>query len=212
MSGMTDEPSQTPPATQSDAETLRKAQAGDRSAFALIVTTWQDRIYNAMRKITGNADDAADLTQETFTRALGNLGSFRGDSSVYTWLFRIAVNLSMTRARQVKRRRTFLAGGLFGGAAADDDSQSSFFDRREDPKADPPPAAVESKERRRMVLQALQRLDEQQRSLLVMRDIEGMDYQQIADLLALPLGTMKSRLFRARMALRDELKGYLDLV
>lgn len=193
-------------AAQRDLQYLRQAQAGDRMAFGRIVLAWQDRIYNALRKITGNDEDAADLTQETFTRALGKLSSFRGESAVYTWLFRIAMNMAMTKLREKRRHHTVSEGQLAG------EDSAGVLDCRPDKSADPPGAAMERQERNRLVMEALQRLDEEQRAMLVMRDIEQMDYQQIADLLRLPLGTMKSRLFRARMALRDELRGVWEAV
>jgi RNA polymerase sigma-70 factor (ECF subfamily) len=199
----TDAPSAAPP----DAECIRRALAGDRSAFAAVAISWQDRIYNALRKMTGNEQDAADLTQETFLRALDNLASFRGEASAYTWLFRIATNLATSRFRQIRRRRTVQAGQL--QSADPDDSATGVLDARP-AEDDPPEMRVETKERNRMVMEALQRLADDQRQLLVLRDIEGMDYQQIANVLQVPLGTIKSRLFRARLALREELKGYLE--
>jgi RNA polymerase sigma-70 factor, ECF subfamily len=193
-------------AARRDAECIRRALSGDRSAFAAVAMSWQDRIYNALRKLTGNEQDAADLTQETFLRALDNLASFRGDSSAYTWLFRIAMNLAVSRARQVQRRRTMAAGQFRSNRG--DESGGDILDGQVSP-GEGPADRVENKERDRLVMEALQRVDEDQRKLLVLRDIEGMDYQQIADVLEVPLGTLKSRLFRARAALREQLKGTL---
>ncbi len=187
-----------------DAEALRLARAGDRQAFARVAIAWQDRIYNALRKILGNEHEAADLTQETFVRALDHLSSFRGQSSAYTWLFRIAMNLATSRQRQLKRRRTIAAGQLSLG-----NEESDPLDRQAN-STPAPDRIAQQRERDEQVMAALNRLPEDQRSLLVLRDIEGMEYQQIADVLAVPLGTLKSRLFRARMALKDELKAYFD--
>ena len=187
-----------------DAQCIRQALAGDRTAFAVVALNWQDRIYNALCKLTGNEHDAADLTQETFARALDNLNGFRGDSSAYTWLFRIALNLAASRQRQIGRRKTIQAGQI---RARDEDQPVDVLDNR--PGAgDAPPVAAEKRERDGKVMEALARLDEPQQRLLVLRDIEGMDYQQMAEVLEVPLGTLKSRLFRARMALREQLKDY----
>lgn len=194
------------PASQ-DAEAIRKTLAGDRSAFASVVLAWQDRLYNVLRKMTRNEEDAADLTQETFARALDNLRSFRGESSAYTWLFRIALNLATSQHRQRLRRRTNAASQLGQPADAGDASANRVFDARPGP-TDAPAAHLENAERNQQVLAALQRLPDDQRALLVLRDVEDMDYQQIADTLDVPLGTLKSRLFRARLALREQLKGY----
>ncbi len=89
------------------AEWMKQAQAGDRSAFGLVVEAFQDRVYNAILKIVGDRDDARELTQEAFLRALANLSGFRGQSSPYTWLFRIATNLAIGAVRKGKRRRTY---------------------------------------------------------------------------------------------------------
>lgn len=186
---------------------MRRAAAGDREAFAQIAAAWQDRLYNALRKMTGNDDDAADLTQETFVKALDHLASFRNESSAYTWLFRIAMNLATSQFRQARRRRTVQAGQLAG--RDDDDKGANVLDDRPS-SFDTPDCVAQKHERDAQVSAALARLPDDQRSLLVLRDIEGMDYQQIADVLAVPLGTLKSRLFRARLALRNELRSYFD--
>ena len=148
-----------------------------------------------------------------------DLGAPRGDASPYTWLFRIGVNLAISQLRKVRRIRIFSLDRPSTGAGAgrgrhaagyDDDQASGLIDRvARDRTESAPPERLEKSERDQMVLSALGRLDAEYRAVLVMRDIEGFDYQQMADVLGLPLGTLKSRLFRARMALRDELKGYL---
>jgi RNA polymerase sigma-70 factor (ECF subfamily) len=185
-------------------------------------------LYNAVLRMIGDAEEARELTQETFTRGLMKLDSFRGDAGPYTWLFRIAVNLAISQLRKVQRHRVFSldapAGGPRNGGngrafASADDQASSLAERisrdglrhgSRDPQSDLPPDSLERRERHEQVLAALGRLDAEYRAVLVMRDIEGFDYQQMADVLGLPLGTLKSRLFRARLALRDELRPYLS--
>ncbi len=191
---------------------LQKAQAGDRGAYGQIVLLYQDRLFNAVLRLVGDREEARELTQEAFTRGLEKLSSFRGDASPYTWLFRIAVNLAISQLRKVQRNRVFSLDrpGMNGnGRYHDPDQASSLVDRVARDRADQPPQAAERRERDGEVLAALGRLDSEYRAVLVMRDIEGFDYQQMADVLGLPLGTLKSRLFRARLALRDELKAYL---
>lgn len=195
-------------AARRDQDSIRKALSGDRSAFADLAMAWQDRIYNALRKMTGNEHDAADLTQETFVRALSSLASFRNESSAYTWLFRIAMNLANSRHRQLARRKTVQESQL-ASRPADGEERREVFEQRP-ASGDRPEQATEKHERDQVVLAALGRLNEEQRKLLVMRDIEQMDYQEIAEVLGVPLGTLKSRLFRARLALREELKGYFE--
>ena len=203
---------------RAELDLIKKAQHGDRGAYGRLVALYQDRLYNAILRIVGEPDEARDLTQETFTRGLDKLDGFRGDASPYTWLFRIATNLSISRLRKVQRHRTFSldsAGpggggrGSSGGGSDNEDQASALVDRMAS-QAPPPGEEAERRERNQMVLQALGRLDAEYRAVLVMRDIEGFDYQQMADVLGLPLGTLKSRLFRARLALRDELKAYMS--
>lgn len=199
-------------ADQRESDLLRLAQKGDRSAYGQLVLNYQDRLYNAVLRLVGDREEARELTQEAFTRGLIKLDSFRGDASPYTWLFRIAVNLAISRLRKVQRHRVFSlswSGRNGEGAHGDDDQASSLVDRLAHDSSPSPPQDLEKREQAEQVVAALGRLDAEYRAVLVMRDIEGFDYQQMADILGLPLGTLKSRLFRARLALRDELQGYL---
>jgi RNA polymerase sigma-70 factor, ECF subfamily len=204
-----------------DVALLQRAQAGDRGAYGQIVLLYQDRLFNAVLRLVGDFEEARELTQEAFTRGLMKLDSFRGDAAPYTWLFRIAVNLAISQLRKVQRNRVFSLdrpnvhgrsgnNGRFSSAESSDDQASGLIDRVvQDRSEASPPERAEARERNEAVLVALGRLDAEYRAVLVMRDIEGFDYQQMADVLGLPLGTLKSRLFRARLALRDELKAYM---
>lgn len=180
----------------SDADLANRARLGDRGAYGQIVSLYQDRLYNALLRLMGDPDDAAELTQETFTRGLSRIESFRGASSPYTWLFRIAMNLGLSVLRKTRQRKTFCLS-------------AQNADRASAPGLDPAEEARRT-EMHKLVLEALGRVEAEYRAVLVMREIEGFDYQQIAEVLGLPLGTIKSRLFRARLALRDELHGYFD--
>jgi RNA polymerase sigma-70 factor (ECF subfamily) len=204
-------------AARRDLDLLRKAQHGDRASYGQLVVAYQDRLYNAILRLVGDADEARELSQEAFTRGLMKLESFRGDASPYTWLFRIGVNLAISHLRKVQRHRVFSldAPPRNGNGRHDDDQASSLADRVSEGglsggSAVLPPEDLERKELHGQVLAALGRLDAEYRAVLVMRDIEGFDYQQMAEVLDLPLGTLKSRLFRARLALRDELRAYLS--
>jgi RNA polymerase sigma-70 factor (ECF subfamily) len=202
-----------PTGLRPDVALLQKAQAGDRGAYGQVVLLYQDRLYNAVLRLVGDREEARELTQDAFMRGLMKIDSFRAEASPYTWLFRIAVNLAISHLRKVHRFRVFSLdrpAGPGNGRYSADDQASGLLDRVARDKADgAPPERMEKHERDQAVLAALGRLDSEYRAVLVMRDIEGFDYQQMADILGLPLGTLKSRLFRARMALRDELKGYL---
>ena len=202
------------PAAVRATDLLRRAAAGDRAAFGQLVTLYRDRVYNAVLRMVGDRDEAAELTQDAFAKALASLADFRGDAHPYTWLFRIAMNGAVSRLRQVKRRRTFSldapAAGGNGRADRPADQAASLVDRVRASGSDPAVAA-ETRERAEQVLAALGRVDAEHRAVLVMRDVDGLDYQQMADVLGLPLGTLKSRLFRARLALRDQLKSYMGV-
>ncbi len=188
---------------QADAESMRaiallkRARAGDRGAFGQIVVLYQDRLFNAIVRLAGDRDEAAELTQEAFTRGLAGIESFRGESAPYTWLFRIAVNLTISRLRKVQRHRVFSLDRPLGNGhpGRRDDQAAGLVDRVRE-SAPGPSAQVENRERAEQVVAALGRVDPEYRAVLVMRDIEGFDYQQMADVLSLPLGTLKSRLFR----------------
>lgn len=192
-----------------DAELMCAARAGDRAAFGQLVRRHQDRLFNAVLRMIGDFDEARELTQEAFTRALTKLDSFRGDAQPFTWLFRIAVNLTISRLRKDARRRTFSLDAVTGDNGRQSDQASGLLDRVSREKTQTPEEIVEARERAAQVVAALGRLDGEYRAILVMRDIEGFDYQQMAAILELPLGTLKSRLFRARLALRDELRAYM---
>ena len=202
-------------AARRELDLLRKAQSGDRTSYGQLVVAYQDRLYNALLRMVGDSEEARELTQEAFTRGLMKLASFRGDSQPYTWLFRIAVNLAISHLRKVQRHRVFSldAPARNGNGRYADDQASSLAERVAagggTSGSQPPPDDLERRELHGQVLAALGRLDAEYRAVLVMRDVEGFDYQQMADVLGLPLGTLKSRLFRARLALRDELRAYL---
>jgi RNA polymerase sigma-70 factor, ECF subfamily len=197
--------------TDADADLFKKAQVGDRSAFGQIVLRHQDRLFNAIVRLVGDHDEARELTQETFLRAMANLENFRGEARPYTWLFRIGMNLAISQLRKFPRRRTFSldAPGHNGDHLRPPDQAASLLDRTADRQTRTPLAELEQRERDEQVVAAIGRLDMHTRALLVMRDIEGFDYQQMAEILELPLGTLKSRLFRARLALKDELEKYM---
>jgi len=193
---------------------LLKARGGDRSVFGQIAVLYQDRLFNALLRMVGEPEEARELTQETFARGLEKVDTFRGESSPYTWLFRIGMNLAIGNLRRSQRVRFFSLDG-FGkhggnGSARRRDQAAALMDRIASAKCDSPAQAAERNELHQAVLDALGRVDAEYRAVLVMRDVEGFDYQQMADVLGLPLGTLKSRLFRARMALKDELGPYLN--
>jgi RNA polymerase sigma-70 factor, ECF subfamily len=202
-----------------EAALMQKAQVGDRSAYGQIVILYQDRLFNALLRMVGEPEEARELTQETFTRGLEKIDGFRGEASPYTWLFRIGMNLAISNLRRSQRARVFSLDGERAnhggngqarrGESQGRDQAAALVDRIAAGDVESPSAAAERSERHKIVLDALGRIDAEYRAVLVMRDVEGFEYQDMADVLGLPLGTLKSRLFRARLALRDELSGYM---
>ena len=183
-------------------ELFRRAQTGDRGAFGQLAIRTQDRLYNAIVRVVGDREEARDLMQETFVKALSKIEGFRGESQPFTWVFRIGVNLAISHLRKVRRRRTFSLNATISGS---DDQASGLIDRIASRDDTQPGDAMERAETQQQVLTALGALDAEYRAILVMRDIEGMDYQSMADVLTIPLGTLKSKLFRARLALREQI-------
>ncbi|MHC4254071.1 MAG: RNA polymerase sigma factor [Planctomycetota bacterium] len=180
---------------------VEKCRKGDSRAMEILIIKYQDRIYNVILKICGNTDDAAELTQDTFVKVLQNIDKFQSRSSFYTWAFRIAVNLTINYCkRNIKL-------GLKSIDA--EDNQNSEQTKKalkvllKDDKSADPATIAENKELADLILTAVMQLDDAHRAVIVLRDIEGMNYAQIADILNINLGTVKSRLSRARSQLRE---------
>jgi RNA polymerase sigma-70 factor (ECF subfamily) len=193
---------------RNDAELVAACCAGHKAAFGELVARHQDRIFNLAFRLTGNRDDAAEVAQEAFLKAYGALKSFRRESAFGTWVFRIAVNTARSRRRFRAVRPAELS--LQTVKDRNDGTKGTRAPIEDIAARDPGPDEEASRaERRRIVGQAVARMDEEQRIMIVLRDIEGRDYGEIADLLDCPRGTVKSRLHRARMALKDILSGML---
>ena len=179
---------------------IGRSRQGDMDAFGRLIEKYQDRLFNAVLRIVANRDDAMELTQEAFVRALKGIKKFKGQAAFYTWLFRIGVNLAINH----RRRHRELFSSTFG--------RESRLGQQADPLAamiesdEPSPLdEVQLQEEHERVLEALKTLGPNARALIVLRDIEGLNYNQIAEILDLPTGTVKSRLSRARRAIREEL-------
>jgi len=202
------EPTANPPAPISlqDQQTLSQLRRGNWAAMEQLVGRYQDRLYVTVLRLVNHADDAADLVQETFVRAMQNIGGFEGKSTLYTWLFRIAVNLAISHRRSSKYRA---AVSLDGGREEEDsvNRQAATLRRQlmQETEIDPALSAERRMEYERL-MEALARLDPEVKTVIVRRDVEECDYEQMAAILEVPVGTIKSRLFRARTALRAALK------
>lgn len=191
-----------------DEALVERVRGGDTGAFGRLVCRYQDRVVNTCWRICGNIEDAQDLAQEAFLHALQAIGSFQKRSRFYTWLFRIAVNVSITHRRKRAKAVTLSLHGPDGEWRGD--HQAAKLVGRVSDEAATPPTKLSAQETEGRLLQGLEQLDDDHRAIVVLSDIEGMGYQQIAEILDLPIGTVKSRLHRARMELRDRLKAEVD--
>ena len=191
-----------------DAVLIKQYQSGDPAALEQLVLKYQNRIYNVILKICADPDDAAELTQETFVKVIENLDKFEGRSGFYTWTFRIAVNLTLNYCQ---RNSKLAFRSLDAEQEQQDDSQVKqvLKDFLSDDSSPDPAAEVQSKELYRIAARTLMGLDETHRAVIVLRDIEGMSYSRIAEVLDIELGTVRSRLSRARSKMRDILEDIL---
>ena len=175
-----------------DAPLIEATLAGDSAAFGQLVGQYQDRLYNSLVRVLGSAEDARDIVQDAFVQAYLKLNTFRGASAFYTWLYRIAFNLAMSHAR--KQRSIVSLDRVKAGYGGEPvDGQPA------------PDANITQCERVEMVHAALASLSAEYRQILVLRELEGCRYDEIAEILDLPAGTVRSRLFRARLQLREQL-------
>jgi RNA polymerase sigma-70 factor (ECF subfamily) len=178
---------------------VRKASQGDLSAFEQLVLLYQDRVYSHCVYLTGNYDDGQDLAQEVFVKAFKGISSFRGQADFGTWLHRIAVNawINLSRSKQVV---TFSIDEPLV-------TQTGELNREFFSEQDTPLAALEKKELSSLVRKALLSLAPEFRTALVLRELEGYSYQEIAELTGSSLGTVKSRINRARRDLKKEIES-----
>ena len=190
-----------------DAMLIEQYRKGDSAAMERLVLKYQNRIYNVILKICADPDDAAELTQETFVKVIENLNKFEGRSGFYTWTFRIAVNLTLNYCQRNSR----LAFRSLDAEQQQDDSQVKHVlkDFLSDDSAPDPATEVQNKELYKITARTLMGLDEAHRAVIVLRDIEGMSYARIAEVLDIELGTVRSRLSRARSKMRDILEAIL---
>lgn len=180
---------------QEEAAAIRDAARGDAGAFEKLVLEHQKRVYNLALKLTGNPDDAMDASQEAFLKAYQNLRSFRGESRFSVWLYRLAYNACMDILKKSRRDR------LSPMPTDEEGAELEFAD-----DAPQPDEVVERREELSLVREAVLKLDEDKRQIILMREYQGMSYADISRALGLEEGTVKSRLARARAALAENLK------
>lgn len=189
-----------------DAALVERVKQGDVKAFEMLVVKYQRRIERLIGRMVRDTDLVQDIAQETFIRAYRALPQFRGESAFYTWLYRIAVNTAKKSLLELKRDPVVTESALAG---RDDDDETSRPDH-ELTDSSTPDALLASKEIAQAVNAAVEALSEDLRQAIVLREIEGLSYEEIATVMNCPIGTVRSRIFRAREAIATRLRPLLD--
>jgi RNA polymerase sigma-70 factor (ECF subfamily) len=176
---------------QTDRELVRRFQRGDESAFNEVVRRYQEKVYWIARRFVNDHDGADDITQEAFCKAYESLRGFRGDASVYTWLYRITVNIALNTIRRQKVKEFFRIDALFDVA---------------DTSVQAPDKLVEQQEDRALIEQAIAQLPKKQRSVFVLRYYEELPYEEIAKILKTSVGGLKANYFHAVRKIQEYIK------
>jgi RNA polymerase sigma-70 factor (ECF subfamily) len=190
---------------------VARAREGDRGSFDSLVEFYTPQIYNLALRIVGSRDDAEDCVQEAFVRAFCALRSFRGEAAFSTWLYRVALNVATDAARKRSRSPLPISGLAPDGSepGPPDLERLAAHGRAE---ASEPEGVLFAEQRRQIILKAICRLPEHQRAVVVLYDFQGLSYEEIARITQTRVGTVKSRLNRARLALKDLLAADLELL
>lgn len=189
-------------ADSTDAQLVRRVQKGDKDAFDLLVLKYQHKIINLVMRYVRDPDQALDITQEAFLKAYRALPRFRGDSAFYTWLYRIAVNTAKNHLASVRRRPIDVELDLQGPEQYDLHAKLK--------ETDTPEGLTLSKELHTAVEKAIEALPEDLRTAIVLRELDGMSYEEIAQTMDCPVGTVRSRIFRARDAIGKKIGNLID--
>jgi RNA polymerase sigma-70 factor, ECF subfamily len=195
--------------TESDADALlvERVKRGDQRAFEMLVVKYQRRIERLIGRMVRDVDLVQDIAQESFIRAYRALPQFRGDAAFYTWLYRIAVNTAKKALMDLKRDPLVTESAL---ASREEDGEETSRVENELSDGETPEALLASKEIAQAVNAAVAALSEDLRQAITLREIEGLSYEEIADVMNCPIGTVRSRIFRAREAIAERLRPLLD--
>lgn len=183
---------------------IKRAQSGDIAAFEALIEAYEQKVFHIAYRMAGNLDDAADMAQEILLKIFRNVGKFKGESKFSTWVYRVATNTCLDELKKAKRKATYsldeefeTGEGQLGVEVAD--------------TAPTPEQRVEGQEIRDAITEAISRLSEEHRQIIILRDINGLTYEEVADILDCSLGTVKSRISRAREQLRKILSQDREL-
>ena len=195
---------------QADALLVERVKRGDQRAFEMLVVKYQRRIERLIGRMVRDVDLVADIAQETFIRAYRALPQFRGESAFYAWLGRMAVNTAKKALVDLKRDPLLLESARGGGGDGDGDGDETSRVENELSDGATPESELASRQVARAVNAAIEALSDDLRQAILLREIEGMSYEEIADAMNCPIGTVRSRIFRAREAIAERLRPLLD--
>jgi RNA polymerase sigma-70 factor (ECF subfamily) len=183
---------------------IARCKAGERNAFDELIRQYEKRVYNLAYRLSANYDDAGDITVDTFMRVYQAIGLFRGDANFSTWLFRIVTNVYLDRRKKTRNKVTVSLEEVI-------ELEESSVSRQVESDAPRPEAEAETNERNDVLESAIMTLPDYQRLMVLLYHTEGLSYEEIAEALSLPIGTVKSRLNRARLLLRERLQARREL-
>lgn len=188
-------------AEYSDMELVERFNKGDRAAFEALVIRHQRRVYNLAYRITGIAEEAQELAQEVFIKVFQKLSTFRGESAFTTWLYQVTANHAKNKLKYLNRRKYFTSESIDEPIQGQNGPMSKQYEN----PSPRPDQALNSSQVQKIVQEKLSELEEDQRIVVTLRDIEGLDYDEIAEITGLALGTVKSRIHRGRLELKRKL-------
>jgi RNA polymerase sigma-70 factor (ECF subfamily) len=186
-----------------DQQLVERVQRGDKEAFSLLVSKYQRKLNRLLSRLIRDPAEVEDVAQETFVKAYRALGSFRGESAFYTWLYRIGINTAKNYLVSQGRRAPTSTG-------FDSDEAEGFEDAYQLRDINTPERLMMSKQIAKVVDDAMVALPEELRTAIMLRELEGMSYEEIANIMDCPIGTVRSRIFRAREAIAEKLRPLLD--
>ena len=207
MTTATPVPAAAPTSSDTDLMLVERTVAGDQKAFELLVIKYQRRIERLIGRMVRDVDLVEDIAQETFIRAYRALAQFRGDAQFYTWLYRIAVNTAKKALMDLKRDPLVSESALRGGG--DEEDETSALEN-ELTSSETPETILAAKEIAAAVNSAMEALPDELRQAVTLREIEGLSYEEIAEVMNCPIGTVRSRIFRAREAISAKVKPMLE--
>lgn len=189
---------------ENEKDLLKRSKSGDIEAFELLIEAYQKKVFNLAYRMLGNHDDASELAQEVFIKVYRSLKSFKEESQFSTWIYRIATNVCLDELRKRKNKKLIYIDESIKGEEED-------LNRQVEDNRPTPDIIAERNHLKKAVNSAIQTLSEEHKIVIILRDIQGFSYEEIAEIVKCPTGTVKSRINRARQALKEILKNNKEL-